>query len=146
MEIYELEPETNLKMKEEKEKQQNSKFNFHILSLNKNDFEITLELEEESIIIYANCQEKNKNTKIYYKEEFTIQYLRKIFEDNCTIDKYFYEIKNSISTSEKNCIINELKNKIEIIININSQIKKEMSFILKKKEKSVEEKIGELLY
>ena len=144
MEIYELEPETNLKMKEEKEKQQNSKFNFHILSLNKNDFEITLELEEESIIIYANCQEKNKNTKIYYKEEFTIQYLRKIFEDNCTIDKYFYEIKNSISTSEKNCIINELKNKIEIIININSQIKKEMSFILKKKEKSVEEKIGEL--
>ena len=144
MEIYELEPETNLKMKEEKEKQQNSKFNFHILSLNKNDFEITLELEEESIIIYANCQEKNKNTKIYYKEEFTIQYLRKNFEDNCTIDKYFYEIKNSISTSEKNCIINELKNKIEIIININSQIKKEMSFILKKKEKSVEEKIGEL--
>ena len=145
MEIIELEPETNLKLKEEEDKQKAcSKFNFYILSLNKNDFEITLELSKESIIIYANYQEKNKNIKYYYIEEFNLQYFRIYFQDNRTIDKYFYEIKIAITKSEKNGIINELKDKIELIININSQMKKEMNFILKRKEKSVDEKIGEL--
>ena len=145
MEIYEPEPETNLLIKEEEEKEKtNPKFNFHILSLNRNDFEITLELQKESIIIYACSQEKNKINKNYYKQKFTIEYFRKYFEDNYPIDKYFYEIKSALTKSEQKCIINELKDNIEIIINMDFQKKKELSFTIKRQEKSVDEKIGEL--
>ena len=140
-----MEPETNLKFNEGKEKlKDNQKFNFHLLSLNKIDYEITLELGKESIIIYACSQEKNKNIKNYYKEEFTIQYLSQYFDENILIEKYYDEIKTTISKSEKKGIVNELNNKIEIIIYMNSPMKNEISFILKKIEKSVDEKIGEL--
>ena len=140
-----MEPETNLKFNEGKEKlKDNRKFNFHLLSLNKIDYEITLELGKESIIIYASSQEKNKNIKNYYKEEFNIQYLSQYFDENILIEKYYDEIKTTISKSEKKGIVNELNNKIEIIIYMNSPMKNEISFILKKIEKSVDEKIGEL--
>ena len=145
MDFYEIEQETNLKFIEGKENlKDNQKFNFHLLSLNKTDYEITLELGKESIIIYACSQEKNKNIKNYYKEEFNIQYLCQYFDENILIEKYYDEIKTTISESEKKGIVNELNNKIEIIIYMNSPTKKEISFILKKIEKSVDEKIGEL--
>ena len=136
MDFYEIEQETNLKFIEGKENlKDNQKFYFHLLSLNKIDYEITLELGKESIIIYASSQEKNKNIKNYYKEEFNIQYLCQYFDENILIEKYYDEIKPTISKSEKKGIVNELNNKIEIIILYEFSNEKGNKFYIEKNRK-----------
>ena len=145
MDYCDLQPETNLSFKEDDEKlNQNQKYNFHLISLTKIEYEISLELRKKSLFINATFQEKNKNIKNIYEGEFTLEYLRKYFDKNYSIDKCYNEIVATISKSEKNGLVNELNNKIEIVIFKNSQIQNEISFILKRKIKSADEKIDEL--
>ena len=112
---------------------------FHILSDKRNEFLITLETEKDLLIITA-CD--NKFIKNYYKEKFSLQYLRKYFGHNPDIEKCSSEIIKI--TSQKKGIIRELKSVIELKIPLNSKEHLEISFLLKKIEKSNSEKFEQL--
>ena len=70
------------------------KKSFNILSDKKNDFLITLETEKDLLIITA-CNDKF--IKNYYKEKFSLQYLRNYFGQNYDIEKCSSEIITIIS-------------------------------------------------
>ena len=112
---------------------------FHILSDKRNEFLITLETEKDLLIITA-CD--NKFIKNYYKEKFSLQYLRKYFGHNPDIEKCSSEIIKLVSN--KKGIIRELKSVIELKIPLNSKEHLEVSFLLKKIEKSNSEKFEQL--
>ena len=137
-----MEPiESNLEYQEIKGETPSPKLkkSFNILSDKRNDFLITLETEKDLLIITA-CNDKF--IKNYYKEKFSLQYLRNYFGQHYDIEKCSSEIITIIS--QKKGIIRELKSVIELIIPLNSKDHLEISFLLKKIEKSNNEKFEQL--
>jgi len=112
---------------------------FNILSDKNNIFLITLEPEIDLLNITA-CD--NKLIKNYYKEKFSLQYLRKYFGHDPDIEKCSSEIIK-IATQKKG-IIRELKSVIELKFPLNTKDHLEISFLLKKIEKSNSEKFEQL--
>ena len=115
------------------------KKSFNILSDKNNNFLISLESKKDLLTIIA-CD--NKFIKNYYKEKFSLQYLRNYFGLNYDIEKCSSEILSI--ASDKKGIIRELNSVIELKIPLNSKKHLEITFLLKKIEKSNSEKIEQL--
>ena len=112
---------------------------FHILSDKNNDFLITLEKDKDLLTITA-C--KNNFIKNFYKETFTLQYLRNYFGPKYNIEECISEI--FLNASQNKGIIKEINKVIELKIPLSSKISSELCFLLKEKEKSSIEKFEQL--
>ena len=127
---------------EETEKIINKSKNFIILSDKNKKYNILF--ENNGAILSITTTHDNNLEKVIYKNTFTLYDIQKVklFQTYDSIDECLLEIFNILD--ENKAFIKEIKDKLELIIPLNSKKYPQIIFALNKKEKTDSEKIKEL--
>ena len=127
---------------EETEKIINKSKNFIILSDKNKKYNILF--ENNGAILSITTTHENNLEKVIYKNTFTLYDIQKVklFQTYDNIDECLLEIFNILD--ENKAFIKEIKDKLELIIPLNSKKYPQIIFALNKKEKTDSEKIKEL--
>ena len=137
-----IEPEIN---EEKSKKIVNQSTKFTVLSDKNNEYTIIFENKLKILSISSkNNDDNNFNQKFIYKNNFSLNDIQKVkwFLAYNSIDDCLLEIFNILN--EKKIILKEEKDKLILIIPLNSIKYPEIIFPLLKKERSDSEKINEL--